>query len=199
MDLWVLSAAIAIGLQSGIATLSEKRSRARGVRCWLAAGFAVVIVANNLDHTRLPIWFLLSGAILVGLAGWRIYSRQRTMGAWGGTLEASVATLALWVVSADALSVITGLVVGVLLAVAMSPTWLIHRRWVHEWETMTLGAIGLQDIAHTVVGRFPTAHFDWLWLVPWLVWGDVIATSGGAIPLLARPPAPPQQPPGSSD
>ncbi len=182
MDLWVLSAAVAIGLQSGIASLSEKMSLARRGGYWLTASIAVVVVATHLDHTRLALWFLSSGAILVGLAGWRTYFRRGAFGLWGGTLEAGLAIVALWVVSADALAVVTGLVVGGLLAIAMFPMWLNHRRWVHEWETLTLGAVGLQDIAHTALGHLPTAHFDWLWMVPWLVWADITATSDGAKP-----------------
>ncbi len=198
MDLWVLSAAIAIGIQSGMAHLSERVTLLRQGGHFFVASLGVIIVANYLDHTRLPIWFLSSGVILVGLAGWRIHFRQRSVGSWGGTLEAGLAVLALWVVSADALAVVTGILVGILLAIALFPTWLTRRAWIHEWETLTLGAVGLQDIAHTVVGRLPTEHFNWLWMIPWLVVADFTATYADATALLPKRPKPPRRPPGNS-
>lgn len=199
MDLWVLIAATTVGLQTGIATLSTQTSPVRRGLHWLCATLLVIFVIHHLDDTRLPVWFLLSGTALVALAGWRLTVGRLPLGAWAETLEASLAIVALWVVSADALAVIVGLVVGLLLAIGIFPTWFTRQAWVHEWETLTLGAVGLQDIAHTMVGRLPAEHFDWLWMVPWLVWADFTATSGAARASRAKSPKPPPQPPRSSD
>lgn len=199
MDLWVLIAATTVGLQAGIATLSQKTSPMRRAVHWLFAAMLVVFLLHHLEHTRLPVWFLLSGVALVGLAGWRLSVRRLPLGAWAETLEASLALVALWVVSADALAVLVGFVVGLLLAVGIFPAWLTRQVWVHEWETLTLGAVGLQDVAHTVLGRLPAEHFDWLWMVPWLIWADFTATSGAARSLRAKSRKPPQPPPRSSD
>lgn len=200
MDLWVLTAATAVGLHTGMANLSEKTSPIRRAIHWIFAGVLVIFVAHHLDHTRLPIWFFLSGSFLVGLAGWRLSFGRRALGTWGATMEASLAIVALWVVSADALAVIVGLVVGLLLAIGIFPTWFTQQAWVHELETLTLGAVGLQDVAHTVIGRLPPAeHVDWLWMVPWLVWADFTARSGASRSSPAKLPKPPRQPPKSSD
>ena len=199
MDLWVLIAATTIGLQTGIATLSEKTSPVlRGIT-WLCATLLVIFAVHHLDDTRLPVWFFLAGTTLVGLAGWRLSVGRLPLGTWAETLEAPLAIVALWVVSADALAVMVGLVVGFLLAVGIFPAWFTRQAWVREWETLTLGAVGLQDIVHTMRGRLPTEHFDWLWMIPWLVWADFTATSGAARALRAKSPKPPPPPPRSSD
>jgi hypothetical protein len=172
MGLWVLSAAAALGFQGGMEFLAQGSPNIREVLGWIIVGVAGAVLTRDFGYGLLRIWWALAGGLLVWHAAKRM-AQASTHGYWGRVLESTLAVLALWWVSADALAVAVGYVCGVGLAVALDPWKSALAPSLAQWEILSLGAVGLQDLTQAIIGSGGVHAFNPLWMVPWLVIGEI--------------------------
>ncbi|MHB1956096.1 MAG: hypothetical protein ACYCOU_20385 [Sulfobacillus sp.] len=172
MDLWILSAAMAVGFQGGSEAFGE-RHRMGSLIAWLIVGGTGIAVGADVDLMPLALWFMLSGVVLVFYAMRKLTRRVGVPSAWGSAVEVTAALMALWFVSADWLTVGVGAVAGVGLAAAAATWRARYGELFRQWEILSVGAVGLEDIRHAWMGQIGAPHFDPLWMVPWLLMGEL--------------------------
>lgn len=183
MSLWVLSAAMALGFQGGLEFFEQGSLHIREVLWWIIVGVTGAVLTRDLGYGPLRIWWAAAGVLLLWHATKRVMAHPSIHGYWGTVLESTLAVLALWWVSADALAVAVGYVCGVGLTVALDPWKSILAPGLAQWEILSLGAVGLQDVTHAIFGSGGVHAFNPLWMVPWLLIGEIrVVFFSSAIP-----------------
>ncbi|POB11550.1 hypothetical protein CO251_04125 [Sulfobacillus sp. hq2] len=177
-----MGAGMLVGFQGGAGFFERGRLSHTLSTLWLwGLGMVVVVVLWQTTGDRAPAslrgWWFAAGCILVFKALADIQRHQRISHTlshlWVEPLEAVGTLWALVIGSGQVLAVVTGFVAGFALPFAL-------QNWMSPWHsaltvlrTITLGAVGLENIVEALAPMRVHMDLEVLWMVPWLIWWEV--------------------------
>lgn len=119
------------------------------------------------------LWWTLSGLVLVWAALVRVTGQQRAR--WAETWDALVSALGLGFLTGMWQPLGVGVVAGAILARGLTPLPAGIGPVMETLGGLSLGGVGLRDLAAGVAGIWPPHHLSWLWVTPWLLIGEIHA------------------------
>lgn len=173
---WVLLGATSIGFKGGVSILRDASTRSyrQSVIYWVIGSLAFVLLIHHLTADSMRFWWMVAGLLLSITVGRMIFRATRQSPPWVEPLEGVGLSLALWLGTQDLITILVGIIIGFLLAVAIGHG-LRTRYHVWSWtiNIVSLGAVGIRDIGLSVLGPSVEHVPALLWMVPWLIIWDI--------------------------
>lgn len=172
---WVLLSGVWIGFSA----FRGATSRPGAVRAlFVAAGTAAAALlarTGPIPTGSWRLWWTLSGLVLVWAALLRTTGRKRA--GWAEMWEALASALGLGFLTGMWQPLGVGVAAGALLARGLTPIPPEIGPVLETIGGLSLGGVGLRDLAAGLVGLWPSHHLSWLWAAPWLLIGEIHVVS----------------------
>ncbi len=178
-DFLTLGLASLVGFEAGSALYRQRKLRSSHmiVLPWALGFILLFMLWHSTGEVSLKGWWIGAGIILILKAFQDLQHHQSLnhtlQSTWIEPLEA-VGTLFVLIVGTGRLdAVITGFIAGVVLPFAFQDWLRPWQGWTDILRTVSLGAVGLEDLAH---GLWPASWQPWpyvWWMIPWLLWWEV--------------------------
>lgn len=178
-ELWILGSALLVGFEAGSALYQQRciaRSRA-AILAWTVSFGTLLVLWHTTRRISLQGWWIGAGMVLVMKAFYELHhyqsSRMVLQSAWIEPLEAIGTLFVLIVGTGNIAAVIAGFIAGFVLPFGFQDWMQVLRGWGDIMRTVSLGGVGLEDLAH---GLWPASWVPWpyvWWMVPWLLWWEV--------------------------
>lgn len=177
--LWVLASGMLVGFQGGAGFFRKGRLThpLLSLGLWAAVIALVALFWQNMSDESLRGWWFGAGAILVVRAVADIHQQQKIShtlsNEWVEPLEAVGTLLALMIGSGQIVAVAAGFMAGFALPFAL-------QNWMSPWQgavnvfrTVTLGAVGLENLTEAIAPLRAHTDLKVLWMIPWLLWWEI--------------------------
>ncbi len=178
-DFWILALSLLVGFEAG-SVLHRQRQIAHSwaiVFAWPLGFILLLLLWHTTGNISLQGWWIGAGIILVTKAFQDLRYHQSAhrifQSTWAEPLEAMGTLFVLIVGSGNMAAVIAGFFSGAVLVSGFQDWLRPWQDWTDILRTVSLGAVGLEDLAH---GLWPASWPPWpyvWWMIPWLLWWEI--------------------------
>jgi len=162
---WILASGIWLGFK----TASSARANLGVWVCATVSGLGLVWFLDRATvsaHT-VATWWIACGLFLA-MSAWRALKQRSAVG-WSDFIEMIGEAIGLGFGTGLWIALGFGMAIGALLSVSFGHQ---ARLMLDRLSSLTVGAVGLNDLWAGLHGNLPAHHLSWIWAVPWLMAGE---------------------------